>query len=47
MNGRRDPALAIQLSLCRKLRISSFYDLRHQMPDRCVLTALDFSMPML
>ena len=47
MSGRRNPALAIQLCLCRKLRISSFYNLQHQMPDRCVLTALDFSMPML
>ena len=47
MSGWRNPALAIQLCLCRKLRISSFYKLQHQMPDRCVLTALAFSMPML
>ena len=47
MSDRRNPALAIQLCLCRKLRISSFYNLQHQIPDRCVLTALDFSMPML
>lgn len=46
MSGRRNPTLAIQLCLCRKLRISSFYNLQHQMPDRCVLTALAFSMPM-
>jgi len=47
MSGRRNLALAIQLCLCRKLRISSFYKLQHQIPDRCVLTALAFSMPML
>ena len=47
MNGRRNLSLAIQLCLCRKLRISSFYNLQHQIPDRCVLTAIDFSMPML
>jgi hypothetical protein len=46
--GRNErQALEIQLCLCRKLLISSFYNLQHQMPDRCVLTALAFSMPML